>query len=187
MPWNTPYVYLARFDQLRGNSAGALALYQQGLKAIPGDLQLLLALAGYYENRRDYHDAIATYHSAVTANPADAVATNNLAVLLVRQGGGTQLKEAQKLVTNLASSVVPAFQDTAVWVDLKSEETGKANTLLTKAVDAQPQVPIFQYHLGVAYHQKGNVADARIHLAKAAATHNFADAGKARVLLRTLH
>ncbi len=185
--WNAPYVNLAQFDQLRGNSAGALALYQQGLTAIPGDPQLLLALAGYYENRRDYHDAISTYRSAVKANPADAVATNNLAVLLVRQGGESRLKEARKLAANLASSPVPAFQDTAGWVDLKSGDVDKAIALLTKAVDAQPQVPIFQYHLGVAYHQKGDVADARIHLAKAAAAPNFADVGKARALLRTLH
>ena len=185
--WNAPYANLARVDQLRGNDAGALAFYKQGLEEIPGDQQLLIALAGYYESRRDYHDAITTYRSAVKANPADAVATNNLAVLLVRQGGESRLKEARKLAVNLASSPAPALVDTAGWVALKSGDTDKAITLLTKAVNAQPQVPIFQYHLGVAYQQKGNVADARIHLAKAAAAHNFADAGKARALLRTLH
>ncbi len=185
--WNAPYANLARIDQLRGNNAGALAIYKQGLAEIPGDQQLLVALGDYYESRRDYHDAITTYRSAVKANPADALATNNLAVLLVRQGGEPQLKEARKLTENLASSPVPAFLDTAGWVDLKSGDTDKAIALLTKAVDAQPQVPIFQYHLGVAYHQKGNVANARIHLAKAAAARNFTDAGKARALLRTLH
>lgn len=185
--WDAPYVNLARFDLQRGDGAGALALYQQGLKAIPGDQQLLLALAGYYESKQDYHDAIATYRTAVKANPANAVATNNLAALLVIQGGDARLKEAQKLSARLASSPVPAFQDTAGWVDLKSCETDKAIALLTKAVNAAPQVPIFQYHLGVAYRQKGDVANAKIHLAKAAAARDFAQAGEARKMLDSLH
>ena len=185
--WNVPYLNLAQLDQQRGNSAGALALYKQGLKALPGDQQLLLAMAGFYESKQDYHGAIAIYRNALKADPGDAVATNNLAVLLVKEGGSSRIKEAKTLSIRLATSRVPAFLDTAGWVDLKSGDTDKAIALLTKAVDAQPQVPIFQYHLGVAYHQKGNVADARIHLAKAAAARNFADAGEARALLRTLH
>ena len=185
--WNVPYINLARLDLLRGNSAGALALYHKGLEAIPGDQQLMLTLAGYYASKHDYSHAIATYRSVVKANPNDAVATNNLAELLIRRGGDARLKEAQKLAARLESSPVPAFLDTAGWVDLKSGDTDRAIALMTKAVDAQPDVPIFQYHLGLAYRQKGDVADARIHLAKAAAARDFAKAAEARALLHSLH
>lgn len=185
--WDVPYINLAHLDLSRGNSAGALALYRQGLQAIPGDQQLLLELGGYYQLMKDDHRAIVTYRSALKADPKDAVADNNLAVLLVRTGGSARIKEAQTLSAQLASSPVPAFLDTAGWVALKSGDTAKAITLLGRAVSAAPQVPIFQYHLGLAYRQKGDATDARIHLAKAAAASHFADAAKARAALQTLH
>ncbi len=185
--WNVPYVNLARLDRLRGDHGDILAVYQQGLKAIPGDQQLLLALAGYYQAEHQDQKATVTYRSALQADPNDAVAANNLAVLLVKRGGTARLKEAQTLAAHLTSSPVPAFLDTAGWVSLKSGNTDQAITLLTKAVDAQPQIPIFQYHLGLAYRQKGDVAAARIHLAKAAAATRFDRAAKARAILDSLH
>ncbi len=185
--WNIPYVNLAQVDRLRGDDSGALAVYQQGLKSIPGDQHLLLALASYYESRHEDQKATATYRSAIQADPKDAVAANNLAMLLVERGGATRLKEAQTLATRLASSPIPAFLDTAGWVSLKSGNTDQAIALLSKAVDAQPQVPIFQYHLGLAYRQKGEIADARMHLAKAAAATHFDKAAEARTMLESLH
>lgn len=45
----------------------------------------------------------------------------------------------------------------------------RAIPLLQKASDKAPQVAFFQFHLGMAYYKKGDLAPAKLHLQKAVA------------------
>ena len=42
--------------------------------------------------------------------------------------------------------------------------------MLDKVVAAQPEIPVFNYHLGMAYYKSGNKAEARKYLEAALAT-----------------
>ena len=78
--------------------------------------------------------------------------------------------------------------DTLGWVYYKSGETDKAVTLLVKVVDKAPKVPIFEYHLGMAYHKAGNSKSAKIHLAAAVeANADFPGIDDARKTLAGIH
>jgi tetratricopeptide (TPR) repeat protein len=46
----------------------------------------------------------------------------------------------------------------------------KAIETIEKVVKAAPTVPVFRYHLGMAYYKQGNIAEAKTHLAKAIET-----------------
>jgi tetratricopeptide (TPR) repeat protein len=96
------------------------------------------------------------------------MAVNNLASLLTdRKGDAQSLKRAQELASRFESSRQPAFLDTLGWVYSKSGEHDKAVALLEKAVKQAPTASVLQYHLGMAYYNKGDVQAAKNHLAKA--------------------
>jgi len=166
--WNTPYLSLAKLHAVQNDMPGAIKSLESGLKAVPDDVQLLLTLASTQESSRDYSGAISSYEQLLKTNSGSELAANNLASLLVDQkGDASSLKRARELVARFESSRQPAFVDTLGWVHYKSGEYDKAVTLLKKATEMAPQVPIFQYHLGMAYNGKGDKKSAKIWLAKA--------------------
>jgi tetratricopeptide (TPR) repeat protein len=186
--WNTPYRNLANLYLVRGNFPAAEEVYQQGLQAIPDDGQLLLHLAETYERTRDFTKAIATYDRILQKNPSFEIATNNLASLLTDQkGDADSLNRAKALAQRFELSPQPAFRDTLGWVYYKSGETDKAVALLEGVVKQAPAISIFQYHLGMAYHKKGNATAAKTHLTKALeGKANFGGADEARAVLKQL-
>jgi len=58
--------------------------------------------------------------------------------------------------------------DTVGWMYYRANELDKAIPLLEKAVKQMPTVPVFRYHLGMAYYKKGDLSSAKTQLAKAA-------------------
>ncbi len=167
--WNEPYISLANIFLVKGDLAAASQEYQQGLKAIPNDESLLMHLGQSYEMAHDYDKAIATYEQVLTKNSANDVAANNLASLLADKADAQSLKRARELAVRFQSSPHPAFVDTLGWVYYKSGDADKALTLFEKVVNQAPAVPIFRYHLGMAYYKKGNLQAAKIQLAKSVA------------------
>lgn len=186
--WNVPYRNLANLHLVRGEFSAAEAAYQQGLQAVPEDEQLLLHLAGAYERTRDFEKAMATYERILKKNPDNLVVANNLASLLTdHKGDAANLKRARELASRFESSPQPAFRDTLAWVYYKSGETDKAVEILKKVVKESPNVSIFRYHLGMAYHKQGNLPEAKIHLAKAVeGKATFPGADEARETLKKI-
>lgn len=166
--WNVPYRNLANLYMVRGNARAAAETYQKGLEAIPDDTELLFHIAEMHERTRDFDKAIASYERALEKDAESNVARNNLAALLAdHKGDASSLKRARELAQNFESSSQPAFRDTLGWIYYKSGENEKAVEILKEVVKQAPNAPIFQYHLGMAYHKQGNMAEAKTHLAKA--------------------
>jgi tetratricopeptide (TPR) repeat protein len=186
--WNIPYRNLAHMYIVRGNFPAASQVYQDGLRVLPEDPQLLFSLADVYERAHDYEQATIIYERLLGKNPADDLAANNLAVLLAEHKTDSQsLKRAKELAIRFESSPQAIFRDTLGWVYYKAGEVDKATVVLDNVVKQTPAVSIFQYHLGMAYYKQGNMTAAKTHLAKALeGKANFAGADEARAVLKQL-
>jgi tetratricopeptide (TPR) repeat protein len=183
--WNLPYANLAKLFLLKGNIAMVGQVYQQGLNENPDDSQLLLALADYYGATRDYDKAITAYERILRTNADNDVAANNLASLLADNKTDDQsLKRALELAKRFESSPQPTYMDTLGWVYYKSGDIGKAAVLFEKVVKQDPNVPVYQYHLGMAYHKQGKTAEAKKQLVKAVGSKSsFVGVDEARTIL----
>ncbi len=184
---STVYSQLASARIAQENLAAAAAAYEDGLKVMPDDLRLQIGLAGVEEQRGNYTHAMDIYGQVLSKVPDNALATNNLAALLADHGEDAQsLEKAKSLAAKLAQLPQPAFQDTVGWVHFKAGEYDQAVKVLKTVVEQAPQVPIFQYHLGMASYKQGDSAAAKTHLAKALELGEFSGMEQAREVLEKL-
>lgn len=186
--WNVPYQNLANIYVVRGDLSSADQVYQQGLKAIPDDVQLLMSMAGTYERNNNYDKAVATYESILSKQPANDVAANNLASLLLDHSADpSSLKRAKELASRFESSPQPAFLDTLGWTYYRSGELDKAIDVMKNVVKQAPAVGVFRYHLGMAYYKKGDNVSAKAELSKALQANNdFPGIEEARATLKKI-
>lgn len=148
------YIAQKKFDQ-------ALKVAQDGLKAVPNDFALQLAVAQIAERTGDYNGAISQYQSMLDKNPGAVVVINNLASLLAdNRTDQASLDQAKKLVKDLQNSSVPQFKDTVGWVDYRSGDDKAALPLVEAAATALPNDPSVHYHLGMIYVAAGQAGKA---------------------------
>ena len=164
---NVAYLDLANLNMSSGDTKAAILTLQQGLVAIPEDGRISMSLAEVYQRAGDNDKAIAEYETVLKKNPGVDAATNNLASLLTEKGDKSSLDKALTLAKPFESSANPAFVDTLGWIYYKSGQNDLALPLLQKAAINAPQVAIFQYHLGMALHKKGDMKAAKTALQKA--------------------
>ncbi len=163
--WSLPYTSLVKVYLEKNDISSAIATYKSALKIIPNDTTIYARLAQVYERSKKFDDAINMYENILQLKPDDALASNNLAAILSDVRGDTEsLRRAKELAIKFENSNQPGFLDTLGWVYYKTGEHSKAVELLVKVVDKQPQVALFQYHLGMAYYKSGDKVNAKIHL-----------------------
>ena len=166
------------------NPAGAVTAYEDGLKILPDDPQLLLGLAGMHERQKDYDQALKVYEQVLTSNPDNLIAINNVAALLAdHKQDAANLKRAKELASRLADAEQPALRDTLGWVNYRLGDYDAAVPLLRGVVDKAPKVAIFQYHLGMALYKQGDKAGAKTHLGKAIELGEFEGSAEAKQTL----
>ena len=166
--WSLPYSSLANVYLKKGDTTSAISTYQSALKAIPDDVSLLARLAQIYERKRDFDKAAELYERILAIKPGDSLASNNLAAILSDiRGDAESLEKAKELAKKFEKSNQPGFLDTLGWIYVKTGDYEKAVEILSKVVDSQPQIALFQYHLGMAYYRQGNNAKAKLHFGKA--------------------
>lgn len=162
------YTQLAQARLAQDNPDGAVKALEKGLEVLPDSVRLLVSLAGARERQKDYQGAIGLYEKVLERQPGNAISTNNLAALLSdHRSDQASLDKAAQLAATLEKTRQPAFRDTAGWVYYRRGDYDKAVEILKGVVEKAPQVPVFQYHLGMAYLKQGDKAAARAHLGKA--------------------
>lgn len=180
----TVYAQLSAAREQQDNTAGAVAAYEQGLGVLKDDVSLNIGLAGVYERKGDFEAAMAIYEKVLAKQPDNAVAVNNLATLLADyRTDAKSLARAKELADRLAPVQRPAMRDTVGWVYYRAGEYAKAVEVLEGVVNAAPKVPVFHYHLGMAYAKAGDKAKAKAALSKALELGDFAEAEEARKAL----
>jgi len=187
-PQDVPvYLQAARACYNLGRLDDAAAYYRQGLLHNAANVELKSGLAGVYERQGEFESAMKLYNEILAANPGNAVAANNLALILVNKKGDQQsLMRAKQLVQAAGVEKHPALLDTLGWAHYKLGEYDQASSVLGQAVEKAPRVPVFHYHLGMAYHQSGDDRLAQHHLQRALAIGKFPGISEAQETLKVI-
>lgn len=127
---------------------------------------ILLSLAELRAQQTRYDEAESYYREVLEKYPKNAVAMNNLAVLLALQGAN--LDEALKLVNKAIEITGPlgAMLDSRASVYMALDQPEKALADITAAV-ADSETPVRLFHQAQAYQQAGQFEAAKIAWEKA--------------------
>jgi len=160
--WPQPHRGQAAALVASGQAERAIETLKGALDATGESADIALELAGLYSLQARHDDAIAVYERMLAKNADDAVAANNLAMLLVtHRSDEASLERAGQLAERFAASDNPAFLDTYGWVLYKRGRYAEAIVPLEKAVAKVPESQELSYHLGMAQLRAGRSADAR--------------------------
>jgi cellulose synthase operon protein C len=162
LDWGSLWLGQKRFDQ-------AVQVVNNGLVINAESEELYMLLASVRSSQGALDEAISAYDGALRLNPKNVLAANNLAVLLVDHRGDPQsLQKAFALSRDFEKETPhPLFLDTLGWVRFKMGQQEDAIRLLKDAAAKAPEIPVLNYHLGIAFFQSGKRAEARIYLSKA--------------------
>jgi predicted Zn-dependent protease len=150
-----------------------IKVLQRGLAAIPGSPELSMLLGTEFEQTDRHEEAISVYEALVKANPAYEPGVNNLAAsLLDNRTDQASWARALELARPLEKTGNPAMLDTLGWAFYRNNNATRAVAVLEQAVAKAPQVPVFRYHLGMAYIQAGNPVGAKQELQAAVKPEN---------------
>ena len=169
--WPAPYMGLASVYILTDNYEKAINVYKDAIKNISNSASIKLQLATVYEKSKQFDNAMGVYEELLISDPANKLAANNLASLLIEYKlEASSIERAKQLVMDFDSIRQPAFRDTMGWVYVKSGDFEKAVTILKEVVASDPRVAIFKYHLGVALYNSGDKQAAKKYLEEAIAS-----------------
>jgi tetratricopeptide (TPR) repeat protein len=131
----------------------AIAVYRKGLENNPDNVRLSMMLASVYEKNRDYDNALKIYEAVTSKQPEVDIAVNNLVSLLLDHFNSKENNDrALKLAAKFEKSAQPYFLDTYGWALLNNGRHTEALKIFKDVTAKMPGIPVFKYHLGVAYH-----------------------------------
>ena len=168
-----------------GSADQALALYQQSIKDHPGEVGFYILSGELFEAKQDWDHAKAMYQQALNIQPDNPLAANNLAYVMLQQGGNVDLAldMAEKARRGMPDS--PNAADTLGWAYYQKGVYHSAIDLFQESLRLSDKIgaaddPTVHYHLGLAYQKTNQPAQARQQLEKALKINpNNADARKA--------
>ena len=167
--WVTPWLNWATASLSQRKPEVALQIVQEALAANPESEELHMLLASVQSERGQFDLAMGAYEATLRVNPHNVLAANNLAVLLVdHKGDPASLQKAFGLSREFEKEAPhPLFIDTLGWVRFKMGQQEEAIRLMQDAVAKSPEMSILNYHLGIAFLQSGQRAEARTYLSRA--------------------
>ena len=176
-------IYLARKDVELAKEQYKTIISKNGKNASP---HMLLAVL--YEAEKEFAVAEAHYRKALDINPNYAAAANNLAYHLADRT--PKLDEALALARKAKALYPedPSIMDTLGFAYFKKGFYGNAVAQFLDCLEKDPDNAVVKYHLGLAYHGKGENALAGKALAKALdLKKDFSGAERARTLLEEIN
>jgi tetratricopeptide (TPR) repeat protein len=144
-----------------GATDQALQTFLDGAKANPREVVFYLLAGGIYENRKDWDSAKQQYQKALDIQPDNALASNNMAYVMLQQGGNVDVAFAMAQTARQKLPDNPSTADTLGWAFYHKQVYKSAITLFKEAVTKEPENALFNYHLGLAYAKNGQAALAK--------------------------
>jgi tetratricopeptide (TPR) repeat protein len=185
------YVTLAKFKIAQHDKSGAIAVCQEGLKHNSDDIRLSLLLATLYQEQGDNDMAVLIYEALLSKYPTMDVVINSFAVMLTeRYDNAEKLTKAAQLTERFKDSDQPYYKDTYAWILIKQGRIDEGITILQDIITHSPDIPVFRYHLGVAYSKSENngsaIAELQQALELAKKKNVFAEETEAKALLEKI-
>jgi tetratricopeptide (TPR) repeat protein len=168
-----------------GAADKALALYQQSIKDNPRDVTFYILSGELYEAKKDWDHAKGMYQQALSISPDHPLASNNLASVMLDQGGNVDVAMGLAQTARRGMPDSPNAADTLGWAyyqkGVYQSAIGQFQEALRLAEKrGDPDDADFHYHLGLAYQKANQNVQARQQLEKAVKlSPNHADAKKA--------
>lgn len=170
-----------------GKTASAINDWQSWVSAHPKDANALALLGTLEDATGNRQAAESNYRRALAIQPQQAAAANNLAYLMLENGGDVDvaLSLAQTARQGMPNS--PHSADTLAWAYYHKGTYQFARDLLEEALREDPNNASMQYHLGMVYARLLDKSNAVMHLKKAVALgHGTPDAESAQSELAKL-
>jgi len=173
-----------------GSTDQALALYQQSIKDNPREVTFYILCGELYEAKKDWDHAKSMYQQALTVSPDHPLASNNLAYVILEQGGNVDVAMGMAQTARRGMPDSPNAADTLGWAYYQKGIYQSAISQFQEALRLSekrggPDDADLHYHLGLAYQKTNQTALARQQLEKAVKlSPNNTDARKALSDLR---
>jgi tetratricopeptide (TPR) repeat protein len=154
-------IKLGVVQNMRGAPDQALQTYLDGTKMNPNEIAFYLLAGGIYESKRDWDHAKQQYQKVLEIQRDNPLASNNLAYVMLQQGGNVDVAFAMAQTARRQLPDNPNSADTLGLAFYQKGVYNSAISLFKEAVKKQPDNPLFNYHLGLAYAKSGQTALAR--------------------------
>ncbi len=181
---------LGKVQVQQGHPDQALALYQQAVKENPKEVRFCILAGELYEAQQNWDQAKAMYQQALNISPDNPLASNNLAYVMLQQGGNVDIAMNLAQTARRAMPDNPNAADTLGWAYYHKGSYNDAIRQFQEALRLNqkagaPDDAVLHYHLGVAYQKANQAALARQQLEKAVKL--SPDNADARKALSELH
>ena len=151
-------VKLGVVQNARGDTDQALQTYLDGAKVNPKEVAFYLLAGGIYETRQDWDHARQQYQKVLEVQPDNPLASNNLAYVMLEQGGNVDVAFAMAQTARRQLPDNPSCADTLGWAFYHKGVYTSAINLFKEALKKQPDNALYNYHLGLAYAKNGQAA-----------------------------
>ena len=181
---------LGKVQVTEGSADKALALYQQSLKDNPREVTFYILSGELYEAKKDWDHAKGMYQQALSISPDHPLASNNLAYVILEQGGNVDVAMGLAQTARRGMPDSPNAADTLGWAYYQKGIYGSAISQFQEALRlgekrGDPEDAELHYHLGLAYQKDNKTGLARQQLEKAVKLRP--DNADARKALSELH
>jgi tetratricopeptide (TPR) repeat protein len=165
-------VKLGKVQIAEDSADQALATYQQSIKDNPREITFYVLAGELYEAKSDWSNAKSMYQQALNIQPDNPLASNNLAYVMLQQGGNVDvaLSMAQNARRGMPDSASAA--DTLGWAYYHKGVYQSAIDLFQESLRLNEKHggaddPTVHYHLGMAYEKSNQLKQAREQLERA--------------------
>jgi tetratricopeptide (TPR) repeat protein len=155
---------LGQVQVAEGSADQAIATYQQSLKDNPREVRFYILIGELCESKRDWEKAKQMYQKALEIQPDNALASNNLAYVMLQQGGNVDVALAMAQTARRGMPDSANAADTLGWAYYQKGAYNTAIDLFKEALKKNPDDASFHYHLGLAYQKDNQPALAKQHL-----------------------
>jgi tetratricopeptide (TPR) repeat protein len=150
------YMELGKVYYFSGRTDEAIKEYEALLAKNSNVLQVHMVLGMMYEAKKELDKAKGHYEQSLKLNPRFAPAANNLAYLLVSEGGNLDVAMSYAQIAREQISDDPHIADTLGWIYYKKNAYLLAVNLLKEAVEKMPNNAEVQFHYGMALYKNGD-------------------------------
>lgn len=186
-------IMLGQVQAAKGTPAQAIATYRRALQDNPRDISFYILLGDLYSSQNDSAKAQDAYHKALAIDSNNPVASNNLAYLLLQNGGSTDEAILLAQTAHRGALDSPNFTDTLGWAFYHKGDYQQSISLFQEAMklaqkNNSPDNPTVHYHIGLAYEKTGNNAQAKKELERVLQLNpNYSGADEVKKALAELH